>query len=315
MLAKSASSGCFNRHSTICRTIGAKLAAFVPRCNRWTGPLSHIRVLDLSRVLAGPWCAQNLADLGADVIKIERPGRRRRFARLRPALAEGRATASDTAEAAYYLAANRGKQSITLDIATPGRPGDRARAGAHARRADRELQVRRPGALRPGLRRPAARSIRDLVYCSVTGFGQTGPYRERAGYDFMIQGMGGLMSVTGEPDDLPGGGPQQAGVPIADIITGMYATIAHAAPRSRIATARARASTSTSRCSTRRSRCSPTRTRTTSRRGKPPERIGNAHPNIVPYQTFKTADGAHHPRRAATTICSASSATPPASPH
>ena len=188
------------------------------------GPLSHIRVLDLSRVLAGPWASQNLADLGAEVIKVERPGSgddSRAFGP--PWIKDG--DGRETRDSAYFSSANRGKKSVTLNIAVPE---GQAIARELARRGDVLIENYKFGDLaRYGLGYDDLRELNPrLVYCSVTGFGQTGPYRERPGYDFMIQGMGGMMSVTGEPDDAPGGGPQRAGVPIADIITGMYASIA-----------------------------------------------------------------------------------------
>jgi crotonobetainyl-CoA:carnitine CoA-transferase CaiB-like acyl-CoA transferase len=183
----------------------------------------HIRVLDLSRVLAGPWCSQNLADLGADVIKIERPGSGDDTRAWGPPYAPD-ADGKDTTEAAYYLSANRGKRSVTVDIASPkARP-----CCANWRACDVVLENFKVGQLkRYGLDYESLKAIKpDLVYCSITGFGQDGPYAHRAGYDFLIQGMGGLMSVTGERDDLPGGGPQKAGVALTDLMTGMYATIA-----------------------------------------------------------------------------------------
>ena len=172
--------------------------------------LGHIRVLDLSRVLAGPWCSQNLADLGADVIKIERPGNGDDTRAWGPPYAKD-AEGNDTTEAAYYLCANRGKRSVTVDIATEQ---GRALIQELARHADVVLENYKVGQLaRYGLDYASLKAIKsDLVYCSITGFGQDGPYAHRAGYDFLIQGMGGLMSVTGERDDLPGGGPQKAGV-------------------------------------------------------------------------------------------------------
>ena len=189
------------------------------------GPLSHIRVLDLSRVLAAPWTGQNLADLGAEVIKVERPRQRRRFARVRAAVARRTRDGKDTAESAYFAAANRGKKSITVDIS---KPEGQNIVRDLAARCDVLLENYKFGDLaRYGLGYDDLKKINPrLIYCSVTGFGQTGPYRERPGYDFMIQGMGGLMSITGERDDLPGGGPQRVGVPIVDIMTGMYASIA-----------------------------------------------------------------------------------------
>jgi len=186
--------------------------------------LSHIRVLDLSRVLAGPWCTQNLADLGAEIIKVERPGVGDDTRSWGPPYlrdAEGR----DTSEAAYYLAANRGKRSITLDIASA--EGQEI-VRALARQADVVLENYKVGQLKKyGLDYESLKREKpDLVYCSVTGFGQDGPYAQRAGYDFIVQGMGGFMSITGERDALPGGGPQKAGIAIADLMTGMYATVA-----------------------------------------------------------------------------------------
>ncbi|WP_027927773.1 CaiB/BaiF CoA transferase family protein [Amycolatopsis benzoatilytica] len=179
-----------------------------------TGPLSHVRVLDLSRIMAGPWAGQVLADLGADVIKVERPG-----------------TGDDTrswgppflgTESGYFLSANRGKRSVTADIAT-GEGRDLVRRLAAT--SDIVLENFKAGTLeRYGLGYDDLRAVkRDLIYCSITGFGQSGPRRDQAAYDFMIQAMGGLMSVTGEPDERPGGGPQKVGVPVVDLFTGMYA--------------------------------------------------------------------------------------------
>jgi formyl-CoA transferase len=250
--------------------------------------LGHIRVLDLTRVLAGPWCAQNLADLGADVIKIERPGAGDDTRSWGPPYlrdAQGR----DTSEAAYYLAANRGKRSVTLDIASPeGRDIVRHLA----RQSDVVLENYKVGQLKKyGLDYESLKREKpDLIYCSITGFGQDGPYAQRAGYDFIIQGMGGFMSITGERDDLPGGGPQKAGVAISDLMTGMYATIAvMAALAHRDRTGEGQyidmalldvqvamlANMNTNYLAS----------------GNPPTRWGNAHPNIVPYQTFATSDG------------------------
>src|SRR5205809_1043292 len=188
------------------------------------GPLSHIRVLDLSRVLAGPWAGQNLADLGAEVIKVERPGSGDDSRAFGPPWVKDR-DGRDTKDSAYSTSANRGKKSITLNIS---RPEGQKLARELARISDVLIENYKFGDLaRYGLAYDDLKKINPrLIYCSVTGFGQTGPYRERPGYDFMIQGMGGMMSVTGEPDDAPGGGPQRAGVPVADIITGMYASIA-----------------------------------------------------------------------------------------
>ncbi|QGZ41607.1 CaiB/BaiF CoA transferase family protein [Pseudoduganella flava] len=253
-----------------------------------TGALAHLRVLDLSRVLAGPWCSQNLADLGADVIKIERPGAGDDTRAWGPPYAKD-ADGRDTKEAAYYLSANRNKRSVTLDISTPeGQQIVRELAS----QSDVVLENYKVGQLkRYGLDYESLREVKpDLVYCSVTGFGQDGPYAHRAGYDFLIQGMGGLMSVTGERDDLPGGGPQKAGVALTDLMTGMYATIAILAAlahRDRTGEGQyidmALLDVQVAMLANQGSNYLNS--------GKPPKRWGNAHPNIVPYQTFACADG------------------------
>ena len=250
--------------------------------------LGHIRVLDLTRVLAGPWCAQNLADLGADVIKIERPGAGDDTRHWGPPYLRD-ADGHDTTEAAYYLAANRGKRSVTVDIAS-AQGQDIIRA--LARQSDVVLENYKVGQLKKyGLDYESLKKEKpDIVYCSITGFGQDGPYAQRAGYDFIIQGMGGFMSITGERDDLPGGGPQKAGVAISDLMTGMYSTIAvMAALAHRDRTGEGQyidmalldvqvamlANMNTNYLAS----------------GQAPKRWGNAHPNIVPYQTFATSDG------------------------
>ena len=253
------------------------------------GPLSHIRVLDLSRVLAAPWTGQNLADLGAEVIKVERPKKgddSRAFGPPWLKDAQGR----DTSESAYFLAANRGKKSITVDLAVPTGQDIVRKLAA---KCDVLLENYKFGDLaRYGLGYDDLKSVNPvLIYCSVTGFGQTGPYRERPGYDFMIQGMGGLMSITGERDDLPGGGAQRVGVPIVDIMTGMYATIAVCAAlahRERTGVGQhldlALLDTQVAFLANQAMNYLAT--------GEVPGRLGNAHPNIVPYQTFSTRDGA-----------------------
>ena len=250
--------------------------------------LGHIRVLDLSRVLAGPWCSQNLADLGADVIKVERPGAGDDTRAWGPPYAKDR-QGQDTTEAAYYLSANRGKRSITVDIASPeGQQLIRELAA----QSDVVLENYKVGQLkRYGLDYASLKAVKpDIVYCSVTGFGQDGPYAHRAGYDFLIQGMGGLMSVTGERDDLPGGGPQKAGVALTDLMTGMYATIAIQAAlihRDRTGEGQyidmALLDVQVAMLANQGSNYLNS--------GKPPKRWGNAHPNIVPYQTFACSDG------------------------
>ena len=250
--------------------------------------LGHIRVLDLSRVLAGPWCSQNLADLGADVIKIERPGSGDDTRAWGPPYAKD-AQGNNTSEAAYYLSANRGKRSVTVDIASPE---GQALVRELARHSDVVLENFKVGHLkRYGLDYASLKAVKpDLVYCSITGFGQDGPYAHRAGYDFLIQGMGGLMSVTGERDELPGGGPQKAGVALTDLMTGMYATIAVLAAlthRDRTGEGQyidmALLDTQVAMLANVGSNYLNS--------GKPPKRWGNAHANIVPYQTFACSDG------------------------
>src|SRR5512132_3923557 len=188
------------------------------------GPLSHLTVLDLSRVLAGPWCTQLLADLGATVIKIERPHTGDDTRAWGPPYLKN-AAGHDTSEAAYYLCCNRGKRSVAVDFtASDGQ----AIVRDLARQADVLVENYKVGGLaKYGLDYASVSALNPrLVYCSITGFGQDGPYAGRAGYDFIIQGMSGFMSVTGERDDLPGGGPQKAGIAISDLMTGMYATVA-----------------------------------------------------------------------------------------
>ncbi|MGZ5092619.1 MAG: CaiB/BaiF CoA transferase family protein [Burkholderiales bacterium] len=252
------------------------------------GPLSHIRVLDLSRVLAAPWTGQNLADLGAEVIKVERPGKGDDSRAFGPPWLQDR-SGKDTAESAYFAAANRGKKSITLDLS---KPEGQQIVRDLAERSDVLLENYKFGDLaRYGLGYDDLKKINPrLIYCSVTGFGQTGPYRERPGYDFMIQGMGGLMSITGERDDLPGGGPQRVGVPIVDMMTGMYASIAVCAAIAHRAETGVGQHLDLALLDTQVAFLSNQAMNYLST-GEVPQRIGNAHPNIVPYQTFKTADG------------------------
>ena len=250
--------------------------------------LGHIRVLDLSRVLAGPWCSQNLADLGADVIKIERPGCGDDTRAWGPPYARD-AAGHDTGEAAYYLSANRGKRSVTVDIATPE---GQALIRDLARHADVVLENYKVGQLkRYGLDYESLKAVKpDLVYCSITGFGQDGPYAHRAGYDFLIQGMGGLMSVTGERDELPGGGPQKAGVALTDLMTGMYATIAVLAALTHRDRTGAGQYIDMALLDTQVAMLANVGSNYLNS-GKAPKRWGNAHANIVPYQTFACSDG------------------------
>ena len=253
-----------------------------------TGALSGIRVLDLSRVLAGPWASQTLADLGAEVIKIERPGAGDDTRGWGPPFAKDEA-GNDTTEAAYYLTANRGKKSLTVDITKP--EGQEVVRNLAAQ-SDVVLENFKVGGLaKYGLDYTSLAKINPkLVYCSITGFGQDGPYKDRPGYDFMIQGMGGLMSITGAPDEAPGGQPMKVGVAVADIFTGLYATIGIlSALRHRDATGEgqhidlALLDVQTAVLANQAMNYLTT--------GTAPERLGNAHPNIVPYEAFPSADG------------------------
>ena len=250
--------------------------------------LEGIRVLDLTRVLAGPWCAQNLADLGAEVIKVERPGAGDDTRGWGPPFLKDR-SGHDTPDAAYYLAANRGKKSITIDISSAA--GQQA-IRALAKISDVVLENYKVGQLKKyGLDYDSLRQVNPgLVYCSVTGFGQTGPWSHRPGYDFILQGMGGLMSITGEADDRPGGGPQKVGVAVVDLMTGMYSTQAVLAAlfhRQRTGEGQyidmALLDVQVAMLANMNTNYLVS--------GTPPRRWGNAHPNLVPYQTFKTADG------------------------
>jgi crotonobetainyl-CoA:carnitine CoA-transferase CaiB-like acyl-CoA transferase len=251
------------------------------------GPLSHIRVLDLTRVLAGPWATQILADFGAEVIKIEKPGEGDDTRGWGPPFiinADG-----SKGDAAYFLSTNRGKSSVAIDMATP--QGQQLIRDLAAK-CDVVIENFKVGGLKKyGLDYESLKRVKpSLIYCSLTGFGQTGPYAQRAGYDFMIQGMGGIMSVTGQADGAPGAEPMKIGVAFADIMTGLYASIGMLGALVH-------------------------RERTGEGQfidvalldsqvgvlanqalnylvgGKVPARMGNAHPNIVPYQTFATKDG------------------------
>ncbi len=252
------------------------------------GPLSHIRVLDLSRVLAAPWTGQNLADLGAEVIKVERPKSGDDSRAFGPPWLKGE-DGKDTAESAYFASANRGKKSITVNLSkAEGQKIVRELAS----RSDVLLENYKFGDLsRYRLGYDDLKAVNPrLIYCSVTGFGHTGPYRERPGYDFMIQGMGGLMSITGERDDLPGGGPQRVGVPIVDIMTGMYASIAVCAAIAHRAETGVGQHLDLALLDTQAAFLA-NQAMNYLASGEVPGRLGNAHPNIVPYQTFHTRDG------------------------
>jgi crotonobetainyl-CoA:carnitine CoA-transferase CaiB-like acyl-CoA transferase len=252
------------------------------------GPLSHLVVLDLSRVLAGPWCTQLLADLGAEVIKIEKPGSGDDTRSWGPPFLkdlDGR----DTGEAAYYLSCNRGKKSVAVDFT---RREGRDLVQELAKGADIVVENFKVGGLtKYGLDYASLSALNSrLVYCSITGFGQTGPYAERAGYDFIIQGMGGFMSVTGERDDLPGGGPQKAGIAISDLMTGMYACSAILAAIAHREAAGVGQHVDVALFDTQVAMMAVMNMNYLVS-GKVPGRAGNAHQNIVPYQVFPCADG------------------------
>ena len=252
------------------------------------GPLAHLTILDLSRVLAGPWCTQLLADLGATVLKIERPGTGDDTRGWGPPFLKDR-DGNDTGEAAYYLACNRGKQSLAIDFT---KPDGRDLVLALAAQSDALIENFKVGGLaKYGLDYPRVAAINPrLVYASITGFGQDGPYADRAGYDFIIQGMCGFMSVTGERDDLPGGGPQKAGIAITDLMTGMYASVALlAALAHRDRTGQGQWIDACLFDSSVAMMAVIDMNYLVS--GAVPARAGNAHQNIVPYQVFACADG------------------------
>jgi crotonobetainyl-CoA:carnitine CoA-transferase CaiB-like acyl-CoA transferase len=250
--------------------------------------LDGIRILDLSRVLAGPWCTQTLADLGADVIKIERPGSGDDTRGWGPPFLKDGA-GRDTAEAAYYLGANRNKRSVTCDIA---QPAGQALVRELAVRCDVFVENFKVGDMaRYGLDYASLKALNPrLVYCSVTGFGQTGPYRERAGYDYAIQGIGGLMSVTGERDDR-GGGPQKVGVAVADLFTGMYASVAILAALRHAERTGEGQHVDMALLDTQVAMLANLGANYLVS-GQVPGRAGNAHQNIVPYQVFEVAPAA-----------------------
>jgi crotonobetainyl-CoA:carnitine CoA-transferase CaiB-like acyl-CoA transferase len=252
------------------------------------GALSHLKVLDLSRVLAGPWCTQMLADLGADVVKVERPNEGDDTRHWGPPFLKD-AEGNDTDQAAYFTACNRNKRSITIDIA---KPEGQALIRQMALSSDILVENFKVGGLSHyGLDYDSLKALNPrLIYCSITGFGQDGPYAKRAGYDLMIQAMSGMMSITGKPDSVPGGGPQRVGVALTDVFTGVYATSAIlAALEVRHRTGEGQridmalldvgmailANQAGGFLNT----------------GKVPQRMGNSHPSLAPYQDFPTADG------------------------
>jgi crotonobetainyl-CoA:carnitine CoA-transferase CaiB-like acyl-CoA transferase len=250
-------------------------------------PLSHIRVLDMSRILAGPWAAQTLADLGAEVIKIERPGSGDDTRSWGPPFIKDE-DGNETQESAYFLSTNRGKKSLALDISKPeGQEIVKKLAAV----SDVLIENYKVGGLASyGLGYEDLKKINPgLIYCSITGFGQTGPYAKRAGYDFLIQAMGGLMSVTGEKDENPGGGPQKIGVALTDILTGLYTNIA-------ALSAIAHRDRTGEGCHVDMALLDVTTATMANQAlnflvtGNAPGRMGNAHPNIVPYEAFEASD-------------------------
>ena len=252
------------------------------------GALSHLRVLDLSRVLAGPWAGQILADLGAEVIKVERPGNGDDTRAWGPPFLKD-TYGESTGEAAYYLSANRNKQSVTIDFT---KPEGQQLIRQLAAKCDIVIENFPVGGLEAyGVDSASLKALNpDLIYCSITGFGQTGPYAKRAGYDFMVQGLGGLMSLTGRPEGDEGAGPVKVGVALTDILTGLYSTVAilaalahrqHVGGGQHIDMALLDVQVA----------CLANQAMNYLTTGVAPQRLGNAHPNIVPYQDFPTADG------------------------
>ncbi|MGE0023665.1 MAG: CaiB/BaiF CoA transferase family protein [Hyphomicrobium sp.] len=251
-------------------------------------PLAGLRVLDLSRVLAGPWCAQTLSDLGAEVIKVERPGVGDDTRAWGPPYARD-ADGAPTSESAYFLSANRGKRSVTIELA---HPKGQAIVRRLAERADVVIENFKVGGLaKYGLDYASLAALNPrLIYCSITGFGQSGPYRDRPGYDFMIQALGGLMSVTGESPERPGGAPMKVGVALADVLSGLYATIGILAALNRRAVTGKGEHVDIALLDVQvAALANQALNYLTS--GIAPGRLGNAHPNIVPYEAFQTKDG------------------------
>ena len=258
--------------------------------------LDGVRVLDLSRVLAGPWCTQNLGDLGADVLKVERPGAGDDTRTWGPPYLKD-PSGADTNEAAYYLGANRNKRSITCDIS---KPRGQELIRELVRHCDVFIENFKVGDMaRYGLDADTLLALQPkLVYCSITGSGQNGPYRLRAGYDYAVQGMGGLMSVTGERDDL-GGGPQKVGVAVADLFTGMYATVAILAALRHAERTGEGQHVDMALLDTQVAMLANLGANylvSGQYDGKVPGRMGNAHQNVVPYQVFETAPNAQGER-------------------
>jgi len=256
--------------------------------NQRQGPLSHIRVLDLGRIMAAPWTTQIFADLGAEVIKIERPGAGDDTRTWGPPFLADR-DGKKTRESAYYLSVNRGKRSVTVDIA---KPEGQAIVRRLAKTADVVIENFKVGALaKYGLDAKSLRGLKpNLIYCSVTGFGQSGPRADQAAYDFAVQAMGGLMSVTGERDDMPGGGPQKVGVPVVDIMTGMYAAVAILAALARRAETGVGETIDLAMLDVAAAFLS-NQAMNHLVSGRIPQRGGNRHPNIQPQDVFAAKDG------------------------
>ena len=252
------------------------------------GPLSHIRVLDMGRIMAAPWATQILADMGADVIKVEKPGVGDDTRSWGPPFLKA-ADGTPTKEAGYYLSVNRGKRSVTIDMATTQ---GQAIIRKLAEQSDVVVENFKVGALaRYGLDAASLRALKpSLVYCSITGFGQDGPRRDQAAYDFAIQAMGGLMSITGERDDMPGGGPQKVGLPIVDLMTGMYAATGILAALTRRAETGAGETIDIGMLDVATAfLANQAMNHLVS--GRTPKRGGNRHPNIQPQDVFRCKDG------------------------
>ncbi|MFT0631398.1 CaiB/BaiF CoA transferase family protein [Pseudomonas sihuiensis] len=253
-----------------------------------SGALSHIRVLDLSRVLAGPWAGQIFGDLGAEVIKVERPGSGDDTRHWGPPYIKD-AEGNDSREAAYFQSTNRNKQSLTLDFTQS--EGQRLVRELVAQ-CDVLLENFKVGGLAAyGLDYESLKAINPrLIYCSITGFGQSGPYAKRAGYDFMIQGLGGLMSLTGRPEGEEGAGPMKVGVALTDILTGLYATVGVLAALNQREQSGVGQHIDVALLDVQVA-CLANQAMNYLATGVSPKRLGNAHPNIVPYQDFPSADG------------------------
>lgn len=251
------------------------------------GTLSHIRVLDLTRVLAGPWATQILGDLGAEVIKIEKPGEGDETRRFGPPFVQD--TSGGQGDAAYFLSANRNKKSVAVDIA---KPEGAALVKRLARRTHVVVENFKTGTLsRYGLDYASLSADNPaLIYCSLTGFGHNGPYKDKAGYDYLIQGMGGLMSITGQPDGMPGAQPMKVGVAVSDLVSGLYTAVAVLAAlihQSRTGEGQ-QIDMALFDCQV---AALANQAMNYLAGGIVPKRMGNAHPNIVPYQVFATSDG------------------------